>query len=846
MQDYNSKYDGAALEAQLDKVDELSVELDTTKKELTQEVATAKAELQQQAETNKNELQQQAAQDKAELQQLVDGYKEVTVDKVTELESKFDNLADCIIVNPDFNPNDWLPKSILGEIGETAREGNSESFGRYEIDLNGALYVSASVIGVVATTSYITFLDVNGIIVDKVKANISTDYERITFDYIPVPTEAVKVVVNTYKAVGNVDKNYVKIWENIGKVINVQKTFNANLFSLTNKEEIFLDDYPIRDYTLLDSGKYGTSSDYKHIIVPVMPYDSVEIIGGETIKYIAWMKSDAAPAAGQAAEIVEGTVRMAIEPYARHYLNAPLGANGLYVSLGRQSEGIAFLKTLTITRSRYHHTTRKTIELSMEMGGIYNGETYFAGTVIERMLARLRTPMFINVSNYDKIVKIDGLAEDEYFYIYCYDDKFNYISASKTLELAKNTAYIKVAIRKNDATQVFGSEKKIALTVDTAHEINFVKNYEPPFVKKTISFKVELPMQDTLPPMSDYAGGNSIARIWDNGYIYLPYNYTRNGDAVPLVIFAHGTNGLNYTNSSALYGEYVQIFLHNGYAVADCSCKSSYYGTSYYGHLEEDTQDSKLSPLVMSCYAGLYKHLVSNYNIKTDGVYLASKSAGGLVTTYMSYNAPFPVKCVANLAPALSMVGNSWRVTNANALNFWLRAFYMDVDSHPVAAYLKGEGDLDFVLENIDKVYGYDPLFKNSDLPFKDVITLMYSTAPSSVGSTNQEQVTNAYLENNELMSFFNSAKKFQPIPVKNWIATDDTTVPIEIVKVIQGMVRRGNGIWEVRELPAGTGGHHATDNDVNALKVVYKCADGESLEYPIAYAEVVDWFNRH
>ena len=92
MQDYNSKYSGDALDAQLDKVDELSVELDTTKKELTQEVATAKSEL----------------------QQIVGDYKAEADDKLAELES--DITGDEIILKGEIRPGNI---SITGGIVET-------------------------------------------------------------------------------------------------------------------------------------------------------------------------------------------------------------------------------------------------------------------------------------------------------------------------------------------------------------------------------------------------------------------------------------------------------------------------------------------------------------------------------------------------------------------------------------------------------------------------------------------------------------------------------------------------------------------------------------------------------
>lgn len=48
-----------------------------------------------------------------------------------------------------------------------------------------------------------------------------------------------------------------------------------------------------------------------------------------------------------------------------------------------------------------------------------------------------------------------------------------------------------------------------------------------------------------------------------------------------------------------------------------------------------------------------------------------------------------------------------------------------------------------------------------------------------------------------------------------------------------------------LREIPDGYGGHHAVDNSYLAPKINYTTKYGGNVEIPIAYAEMVEWFNQ-
>lgn len=64
--------------------------------------------------------------------------------------------------------------------------------------------------------------------------------------------------------------------------------------------------------------------------------------------------------------------------------------------------------------------------------------------------------------------------------------------------------------------------------------------------------------------------------------------------------------------------------------------------------------------------------------------------------------------------------------------------------------------------------------------------------------------------------------------------------------KCIKKMVDNTFGLCYLRVLPNGTGGHHAVDTSPLALQVtVTPRYSSTQVTIPLAYAELVEWFNR-
>jgi hypothetical protein len=58
-------------------------------------------------------------------------------------------------------------------------------------------------------------------------------------------------------------------------------------------------------------------------------------------------------------------------------------------------------------------------------------------------------------------------------------------------------------------------------------------------------------------------------------------------------------------------------------------------------------------------------------------------------------------------------------------------------------------------------------------------------------------------------------------------------------------MIRNANGICYLRTMPDGCGGHHAVDTSETAPVVTLQTKYGGEMTVPVAYAELLDWFNR-
>ena len=93
-----------------------------------------------------------------------------------------------------------------------------------------------------------------------------------------------------------------------------------------------------------------------------------------------------------------------------------------------------------------------------------------------------------------------------------------------------------------------------------------------------------------------------------------------------------------------------------------------------------------------------------------------------------------------------------------------------------------------------------------------------------------------------------NDAKLRVSVPTKIWIAPDDTNVQYdEVLLYVNSAQRAGSPVY-LRLMPKNTGAHYAVEehSGTTCAKVDYKPKySSTTVNVPVAYAELIDWFNR-
>lgn len=106
-----------------------------------------------------------------------------------------------------------------------------------------------------------------------------------------------------------------------------------------------------RSYTILDTNKYGTNSNYKHVLIPVDSGYKVTVKSNSSNRaQLAWLTSDAAATSGGTPQFVSGTGKFYTESAgSTESFIAPTGANFLYVYLGLSPDYTLSPTLVTVT-----------------------------------------------------------------------------------------------------------------------------------------------------------------------------------------------------------------------------------------------------------------------------------------------------------------------------------------------------------------------------------------------------------------------------------------------------------------------------------------------------------------
>lgn len=393
------------------------------------------------------------------------------------------------------------------------------------------------------------------------------------------------------------------------------------------------------------------------------------------------------------------------------------------------------------------------------------------------------------------------------------------VVVDNVLTIYPNAGYIRLVAKvgANGSQNITPEMCNISFVKDYGNELNSV-----PFddVYQRIATKGEYTNND-LTFMYDIGNGYQT-----KGFLKLPPNYLRNGKPVPLIVFVHGSSDIGSIDVDAmttLYNDYYNFLRDSGYAVFDCYT----YGTKY-TRTSGGYSNTWGIPINKQCYLSGIEYVCTNYNIDKNNVFVTCKSLGGIQAINMFYDESLPIKAVGMLAPELNPFNVFMGYSEANKRTIATELNFSD-DVNNVLAFNQNEevpeGFWDYITDNMDKWIGHFSIF--CGLPIS--------------GTEKPNYYRNIKATSNMCRTSLNR-------PVKIWIAQDDTIVSYSDSNAFIQSLNNGGYKGELRTMPNGTGGHHAVDNDVNALQtidVTTKC--GVAYEtVPTAYYELVQFFDKY
>ena len=413
-------------------------------------------------------------------------------------------------------------------------------------------------------------------------------------------------------------------------------------------------------------------------------------------------------------------------------------------------------------------------------------------------------------------------------YLYEYDKNKKFIIAKSLAtnnerKLNKETAFVKF----QHDNYIDG---EVLLTY-CSPEINVVWEYNNRVNGNTIPFGYEVyPSYQT--DVSDSVTELNTKKVYTSGLLMLPPNYSEYGEKVPVIYFSHGSGDYqSITNKefSQYYMDYIRYLRDEGFAIFDCYGWTDLYTT---------VGCQMANPTSMSAIKQGLKWVCDNYNVDINHVYVTGKSLGGLQAIQMCYERDLPIKACCPIAPEIDCTSIGFGYEKDGR-----KAYAKDLGfSEDVNGVLEEEGakvlhDFSdnfkaYAKENARKLQGYNPLWRN--LLNADV-----------------EELIQYQIDADHLVGLPNKIKTMQRIcevPTKIIVAIDDKAVSHDLCSAYLQSIKNTGGVAELRSLPINTGGHHAVDNDSNALKVdtiTTKCGVVHT-NIPLAYAEMIQFFRRY
>lgn len=439
-------------------------------------------------------------------------------------------------------------------------------------------------------------------------------------------------------------------------------------------------------------------------------------------------------------------------------------------------------------------------------------------------------PKFLIVIPSTTIEASYGITTTNILWIYEYDENKDFIKITKGTSNAVLTNKTHFVIFEHSGWN--GEDVYVSYV---CKDVNNKWEYRKRVNDKTIPFAYRVyPTYYT--DVSDNITTLTEKNVFTSGILMLPPNYSENGEKVPLIYFSHGSAdyyNIITTDFPSHYMDYIKYLCDEGYAIFDCYGWTNMYTTS---------GAQMGNPTNMCAIRQGIEYVCRYYNVDINSIYVTGKSLGGLQAINMCYEHSLNVKACCPIAPELDMtsIGFGYDVNCR-------KSFAEDLHFEPInSPVLDEEGSKslaafstqfkEYAKSNANKLLGYNPLWRG----------LIGANAEELIQFQIDGQ-DGRFEDNKGLPNKIKTMSRICNVPTKIICAIDDKAVSHDLCKAYLQSLKNGGCIGEMRSLPSGTGGHHAVDNDKNALKVesiTTKCGIVHT-DVPLAYAEMVQFFRR-
>lgn len=616
------------------------------------------------------------------------------------------------------------------------------------------------------------------------------------------------------------------------KIYETVKDIAVDTFSMVMDGAINVG-YTIVDYSVLATGKFGGSTNWKHLCAEVKQGEKYLVSAPNRYDLRYAFVTSATATSGGDIPLVNGTSVQTIEANTYKYIEIPTGCSYLLAYKAGVASSGDFTSGVGIKTTKVSEPTDVFPLMTYDYLRYSNGE--FSTYNIFANLRYSATPRFIKVN---EPFSITSNADGSYLLFY-YSSDFSYIgkdtdsnaitaNTPQVVTFSYDCSYVKILFTSANEGDTYIPQIKLRGAFPNDWDTFNPRPNDAGYHRISVIVNVTNPTCcDT--ETSDGTVNDSPQLLPDYGVICLPPTYTNTGTPTRLIIYCHGA-AVNYAdnvtrfNAQDLEPEY---WLAEGYAVMDIEGNP-------YNNVDEHCQ----MPQAMDSYVAGYKWAIEHYNLKRDGVFLGGRSMGGGMTiSLLRIECPIPVIAACPNAAALNMP----LTATAERKEFWATHCGFVLPEGFTFSNGRVSAEKQVFLDNWDKWIKVVPLFT------------LITNLP--IGDSEKQAFADMYWgsDGDARNDYFESRYAFVKCPIKFFGCNQDDKVPYDSLKRWYRMVINSGHIAEIRLFNSykdytgsGTSAHHYDTQDP-ALRADVTTKYGEELEsIPVVYIEMLQFWRRY